>query len=105
MARRVAGEDPWLDLATHVEDVAVRLLAEFKPGRKLYANVEFYASAVLRAVGLDRTLYTPTFTVARMAGWTAHALEQAEEDRIIRPESLYVGSMPGEMQIPSRTAS
>jgi len=105
VARRVAGEDPWLDLATHVEDVAVRLLAEFKPGRKLYANVEFYASAVLRAVGLDRTLYTPTFTVARMAGWTAHALEQAEEDRIIRPESLYVGSMPGEMQIPSRTAS
>lgn len=105
VARRVAGEDPWLDLATHVEDVAVRLLEEYKPGRKLYANVEFYASAVLRAVGLHRTLYTPTFTVARMAGWTAHALEQAEEDRIIRPESLYVGPMPDEEDMPSRSAS
>lgn len=105
VARRVAGEDPWLDLATYVEDVAVRLLAEFKPGRKLYANVEFYASAVLRAVGLHRTLYTPTFTVARMAGWTAHALEQADEDRIIRPESLYVGPMPDEAERESRSAS
>lgn len=105
VARRVSGEDPWLDLATHVEDVAVRLLAELKPGRNLYANVEFYAAAVLRAVGLDRTLYTPTFTVARMAGWTAHALEQAGEDRIIRPESLYVGPMPDEAEISSSTAS
>lgn len=94
VARRVAGEDPWLDLATHVEDVAVRLLAEHKPGRNLYANVEFYAAAVLRAVGLPRTLYTPTFTVARMVGWTAHALEQAKEDRLIRPSALYVGPMP-----------
>lgn len=95
VARRVAGEDPWLDLATYVEDVAVRLLQEYKPGRNLYANVEFYAAAVLRAVGLHPTLYTPTFTVARMAGWTAHALEQAKEDRLIRPGSAYVGPMPG----------
>lgn len=94
VARRVAGEDPWLDLATYVEDVAVRLLAEHKPGRNLYANVEFYAAAVLRAVGLPRQLYTPTFTVARVAGWTAHALEQAAEDRIIRPSAAYVGPMP-----------
>lgn len=106
VARRVAGEDPWLDLATYVEDVAVRLLAEYKPGRNLYANVEFYAAAVLRAVGLPRTLYTPTFTVARMAGWTAHALEQATEDRIIRPESAYVGPIPESADEPSRgTAS
>lgn len=105
VARRVSGEDQWLDLATHVEDVAVRLLAELKPGRNLYANVEFYAAAVLRAVGLDRTLYTPTFTVARMAGWTAHALEQAGEDRIIRPNSLYVGPMPEDASGSANTAS
>lgn len=96
VARRVSGDDPWLDLALHVEDVAVRLLAEFKPGRRLYTNVEFYAAAVLRAVRLPKELYTPTFTAARMVGWTAHVLEQAQEDRLIRPQSLYVGPMPDE---------
>lgn len=105
VARRVAGEDSWLDLATHVEDVAVRLLAEYKPGRNLYANVEFYAAAVLRAVELPPELYTPTFTVARMAGWTAHALEQATEDRLIRPGSKYVGSMPEQQADTAGTAS
>lgn len=105
VARRIAGEDPWLDLATYVEDVAVRLLAELKPGRNLYANVEFYAAAVLRAVGLHRTLYTPTFTVARMAGWTAHALEQAAEDRLIRPGSAYVGPMPAVPDVEGERAS
>lgn len=94
VARRIAGEDAWLDLAAHVEEVAVRLLQEYKPGRNLYTNVEFYAAAVLRAVAIPTELYTPTFTLARMAGWTAHALEQAEEDRLIRPQSVYVGPMP-----------
>lgn len=94
VARRVAGQDAWLDLATYVEDVAVRLLQEYKPGRDLYANVEFYAAAVLRAVNLPQELYTPTFTMARTVGWTAHALEQANEDRLIRPAATYVGKMP-----------
>lgn len=94
VAKRVAGDDPWLDLAVHVEDVAIRLLEEFKPGRRLYTNVEFYAAAVLRAVGLPKELYTPTFTLSRMAGWTAHVLEQAADNRLIRPQSVYTGPMP-----------
>lgn len=94
VAKRVAGDDPWLDLAVHVENVAIRLLEEYKPGRRLYTNVEFYAAAVLRAVGLPKELYTPTFSLSRMAGWTAHVLEQAADNRLIRPQSVYTGPMP-----------
>lgn len=94
VARRLAGGDPRLDLATHVEDLAVRLLAEYKPGRKLYTNVEFWAAAVLKAAGLPPELYTPTFTIARVVGWAAHILEQAAENQLIRPEARYVGPLP-----------
>jgi citrate synthase len=94
VTRRVAGEDPWLDLANHVEETAQALLAEFKPHRRLYTNVEFYAAAVMRAIGLPSELFTPTFTASRMVGWTAHVLEQATVNRIFRPQSTYVGPMP-----------
>ncbi|MDZ5472892.1 citrate synthase/methylcitrate synthase [Bacillus sp. 31A1R] len=91
---QLAGSDTWLDLAYHVENTAIKLLEEYKPGRKLYTNVEFYAAAVLRAVGMPAELFTPTFTVSRIVGWTAHVIEQGENNKIFRPESAYVGSMP-----------
>lgn len=91
---QLSGDDEWLDLARHVEQTAIALLEEYKPGRKLYTNVEFYAAAILRAVDMPSSLFTPTFTASRAAGWTAHVLEQAENNRIFRPESLYVGSVP-----------
>ncbi|WP_096187189.1 citrate synthase/methylcitrate synthase [Evansella halocellulosilytica] len=91
---QLTNEDPWLDLANHVERTAIRLLEEYKPGRKLYTNVEFYAAAVLRAVNMPEALFTPTFTASRIAGWTAHVLEQASDNRIYRPESLYKGEIP-----------
>jgi citrate synthase len=90
----LSSSDPWFDLASHVEETAVRLLQEYKPGRQLYTNVEFYAAAVLRAVKMPETLYTPTFTASRIVGWSAHILEQAKNNRIFRPQSSYVGSMP-----------
>ncbi|MCU6340316.1 citrate (Si)-synthase, partial [Enterobacter quasiroggenkampii] len=71
--------DHWLDLAQLVEDTAVRLLAEYKPGRKLYANVEFYAAAIMRAIGLPSELFTPTFSASRTVGWTSHMIEQAKD--------------------------
>src|SRR6185437_6576613 len=64
---------------------ALRLLAEHKPDRPLKTNVEYYASIVLDGVGLLTDLYTPAFAVARTAGWTAHALEQADHGRVRRP--------------------
>lgn len=86
-------QDALFDLTVTVEDFAVRLLHEFKPGRKLYANVEYWAAAILRTVGLPPHLYTPTFTTSRMVGWTAHVLEQATNNRLIRPQSKYVGPL------------
>ncbi len=91
VARSLAGDDEELRLAAHVEDVATRLLAEYKPGRRLYTNVEFWAAAVLKCVAMPKALYTPTFTVARVAGWTAHVLEQAADNHLIRPDAVYVG--------------
>jgi citrate synthase len=77
--------------AEHVEKTAVALLAELKPGRELYANVEFYAGVVLEAAGLPRQMFTPTFACSRVVGWTANVLEQIQDNRIFRPVARYVG--------------
>jgi citrate synthase len=78
-------------LALEVEKTALRLLAEHKPGRNLQTNVEFYTALLLHGLGLPAELFSPTFAVARVAGWTAHCFEQRALDRIIRPQSAYVG--------------
>ena len=88
----LVGEDEWLDLAMAVEDTAVRILEELKPGRSLYTNVEFYAAAIMKAINMDAELFTPTFTASRMVGWTAHVLEQAENNTIYRPHAKYIGT-------------
>jgi citrate synthase len=88
-----AQDAEWLALAHHVEDVTLRLLEEYKPGHKIYTNVEFYAAAVLRGVGLPKDFYTPTFAASRTIGWTAHVLEQISDNRLIRPAAEYVGAI------------
>jgi citrate synthase len=88
----------WLRLAIEVEDVALRVLAEKHPDRPLKTNVEFYAAPVLMGVGLSPDLFPATFSLARHAGWTAHALEQAANNRLIRPDVNYVG--PAERDLP-----
>lgn len=93
---KLASDDPWFELAIHVEAEAQRLLEEFKPGRRLYTNVEFFAAAIMRAIALPAELFTPTFTLARSVGWTAHVLEQAPVNRIFRPQSVYTGPLPEE---------
>ena len=79
-------------LALKVEETALRLLAEHRPGRNLQTNVEFYTALLLHGLGLPTGLFTPTFAVGRVAGWTTHCLEQQAEDRLIRPQSEYVGA-------------
>ena len=81
----------WLQLAIDVEDVALRVLAEKHPERALKTNVEYYAAPVLMGVGLTPDLFPATFSLARHAGWTAHSLEQAADNRLIRPDVNYVG--------------
>ncbi|MFI5314618.1 MAG: citrate synthase [Myxococcota bacterium] len=83
-----------LDLARAVEAVAVASLGERRPERRLAANVEFYTAVILDAIGLPQELFSPTFAVARMAGWLAHVDEQMRGGRLIRPSSRYVGPAP-----------
>jgi len=78
-------------LSKTTEDRALAMLDERKPGRKLYTNVEFYSAAVLAAVGLPGDMFPPTFAVSRSVGWSAHVLEQASNNRLIRPQSEYIG--------------
>jgi citrate synthase len=88
----------WLALAIQVEDMALKLLAERHPDRPLKTNVEFYAAPVLQGVGLTPDLFAATFSLARHAGWTAHVLEQAADNRLIRPDVRYIG--PAERDLP-----
>jgi citrate synthase len=81
-----------LALARAVEREAESLLAARHPERALRANVEFYTAVLLEAVGLPRTMFTPTFAVARSAGWCAHVAEQRAVGRLIRPRSRYVSA-------------
>jgi len=82
------------DLATRVEEIALRILHEEHPERPQSTNVEFYSAGVLQAIGLPKEYFTPTFAAARVSGWSAHVLEQAAHNRIIRPQSEYIGPEP-----------
>jgi citrate synthase len=98
VAESMENRPDWLELAIAVEDVALRILAEKHPDRALKTNVEYYAAPVLQGVGLSPDLFPATFSLARHAGWTAHALEQAADNRLIRPDVRYVG--PAERDLP-----
>ncbi|MDQ6853086.1 MAG: citrate synthase/methylcitrate synthase [Actinomycetota bacterium] len=92
IAERLGG--PKVDLAEAIERKAIDVLAEMKPGRRLYTNVEFYAGVVMETCGVPREMFTPTFASSRTIGWTSHILEQAADNRLIRPSANYVGPPP-----------
>jgi citrate synthase len=92
VARRLGGD--MAAFAEKVETTVVDVLAELKPGRELYANVEFYAGVVMDRCGLPRVMFTPTFASSRVIGWCANILEQAADNRVIRPSARYVGPPP-----------
>ena len=99
VAEKQAGMADWLAKAVAVEEIALRVLAEFKPDYPIKTNVEYYAAAVLQGVGLPPNLFPATFALARHAGWTAHCLEQAQANVLIRPDVRYVG--PPERSLPA----
>ena len=88
-----AGDMRLYELARAVERTAIRLLEEYKPGRRLRTNVEFYTALLLHGLGLEVPLFTPTFAMGRVAGWIAHCVEQRATGRLIRPQSVYVGDV------------
>ena len=96
MLRGVAQEfgGDLVDFAVQVERRVLEILAELKPDRELHTNVEFYAGVVMELCGLPREMFTPTFAAARVVGWSANILEQANDTKIIRPAAKYVGPPP-----------
>jgi citrate synthase len=81
-------------VAEALEQAALAELAARKPDRVLATNVEFWSAVVLDTAGIPPELFTPMFTCARVAGWSAHILEQKREGRLIRPTAKYVGPAP-----------
>ena len=87
MSRRIgqeARQGKWFEITAALEE-AVR------SSKALYPNVDLYSASLYRALGIPTDLFTPIFAVSRVAGWTAHVLEQLGNNKLIRPESEYVG--------------
>lgn len=87
MARQLSdlrGDTRWYEMSLKIEEIITA-------DRKLPANVDFYSATVYTQLGIPRDLFTPIFAVSRVAGWTAHVLEQYENNRLIRPRALYTG--------------
>jgi citrate synthase len=67
------------------------VLHEEKPGKRIYANVDFYTAPLLADLGFPKDEFTCVFACSRVAGWSAHVLEQYAHNRLIRPQAAYVG--------------
>ncbi|MDX1416037.1 MAG: citrate synthase/methylcitrate synthase [Candidatus Promineifilaceae bacterium] len=87
----IEGDMELYQRAKEVEHTAVALLEEYKPGRHLQTNVEYYTALLLHGLGLPTDLFSPTFAAGRVAGWIGHCREQQENGRLIRPSSRYIG--------------
>lgn len=89
-----AEQRSFVEFATAVERSVLQLFRELKPGREIHTNVEFYAGVVMELCGVPRSMFTPTFASSRVIGWCANVIEQAVDNKIIRPAARYVGTPP-----------
>ncbi len=85
---------PRYDVAAALEKAALTELRERRPDRVLETNVEFWAAVLLDFAEVPASMFTPMFTCARSAGWSAHVLEQKKTGRLIRPSARYIGEGP-----------
>jgi citrate synthase len=95
-------EAPRLEVAERLEEAALAELHARKPDRVLATNVEFWSAVVLDYADVPPDLFTPMFTSARVAGWSAHILEQKREGRLIRPTAEYIGHPPRPVEAVAR---
>src|SRR5260221_4228705 len=79
-----AGDDTYYRMSRRMEETVLAV-------KGLYPNVDFFAATVYHYLGIPTDLFTPVFSVSRMAGWTAHVIEQHADNRLIRPDSEYIG--------------
>jgi citrate synthase len=80
----IAGDSRWYEISREIEKTVM-------DEKGLYPNVDFYAASVYYLMGIPVDLFTPIFAASRMSGWTAHIREQYADNRLIRPESEYIG--------------
>jgi len=79
-----AGDTRWYEISQQIEKVVM-------DEKGLYPNVDFYAASVYRSINIPTDLFTTVFAASRVSGWTAHVREQLADNRLIRPESDYIG--------------
>ncbi|HZQ67703.1 MAG TPA: citrate synthase [Terriglobales bacterium] len=79
-----SGQAKWFEFSRAIEEFV-------KADKKLNANVDFYSASTYHTLGIDVDLFTPVFAVSRVSGWTAHVIEQLEDNRLIRPRAEYIG--------------
>jgi len=78
------GEPKWIQMSDRIAEIMLQK-------KNLHANVDFYSATVYYSLGIPTDLFTPIFAISRTSGWTAHVLEQLADNRLIRPQSIYVG--------------
>jgi citrate synthase len=81
---RTSGQPQWYEMSEKIEKFV-------KSEKKLNANVDFYSASTYHVLGIDEDLFTPVFAVSRISGWTAHVIEQLDDNRLIRPRADYIG--------------
>jgi citrate synthase len=79
-----SGQGKWFETSRKIEEFV-------KADKKLNANVDFYSASTYHTLGIDVDLFTPIFAVSRISGWTAHVIEQLDDNRLIRPRAEYLG--------------
>jgi citrate synthase len=84
-----AGDKRWLLISEQIQETMREEMEQ--RGKRVYPNVDFFSASVYYTLGIPLDLFTNLFACARMAGWTAHIIEQLQDNRLIRPESVYVG--------------
>ncbi|MCS6858770.1 MAG: citrate synthase [Abditibacteriales bacterium] len=95
----VTGERKWYELSVKLEEVIEREMAA-RGRTTIHANVDFYSASVYHMLGIPTDQFTPVFAVSRIAGWTAHVMEQYADNKLIRPRGNYVGPLPDQPYVP-----
>jgi len=88
-----SGQSRWFEMSERIEKF-------IKAEKKLNANVDFYSASTYHILGIDVDLFTPVFAVSRVSGWTAHVIEQLDDNRLIRPRADYIGPVYPQHYIP-----
>jgi len=88
-----SGESKWYEMSHRIEEFV-------KSEKKLNANVDFYSASTYHVLGIDIDLFTPIFAVSRISGWTAHIIEQLDNNRLIRPRADYLGPVYPQHWVP-----